>query len=138
MCICCVSLSLALSLLCTSTISPRYSYIRLPSISRPLLLCVFTAAPLPQYRHPSCIFLCFCCARVFSQQLLHTFMNTILCLPLSACPLLLLQFPFVHPLALLIFILFFFPSFDIPVSSLSLSAPPFSQSPLYCFSSNSL
>lgn len=101
-----------------------------------LLLCVFTAAPLPQYMHPSCISLCFCYAWAFSQPLLQAFMDTFLCLP--SCPLLLFQSPFVHPLALLIFILFFFPPFDTPVSSLTLSAPSFSQPPLYHFSSSSL
>lgn len=113
-------------LLCAS--AACLSHLRSPCCVHPLFLlttpiCMFAIylspppavlyslpVPLPQHMHLSCIFLCFCCARVFSQQLLQAFKST----PSSVCLsflFYLFQLLFVYLLSLLIFILFFLLSF---------------------------
>lgn len=136
-CICCDSLSLALSLLCTSTISPLHSSVYVCHLSlSPSCWEYSLLLPLPQYVHSSCIFLCHCSAHepFLSSSYWHSYTPSSACLP--SCPLLLFFIPsFLRPLSLLIFILFSLPSFWYSGSfCLLIYTTLLSGSPLYHFS----
>lgn len=131
-CICCVSLSLALSLLCTSTISPHHSSVYVCHLSLSLSCWENSLPlPLPQYVHPSCIFLCCCSAHepFLSSSYCHSYSPSSACLP--SCPLLyFLSPPSCNPYSCSSLYYSPFHLFDIQVPSVFLSAPLFSQAPL--------
>lgn len=139
---CCVHL-LCVSLACSRPavyihyFSPPLLHACLPSIRLPLPLRVLPASPPPPVRasilHLALLLLG---TWAFFRQLLQAFMHTLLCLLVFPHALsTFFQPPFAYPLSLLIFILFFLPSFWYSGSfSLLICATLLSVSPLYHFS----